>query len=53
MAKTPKVDKMIDNRSQTQSPDASRKTRLSPDLAEFLNVLNALDARSAVSSKPN
>jgi hypothetical protein len=40
------VDKMTEDRSLSQREEQPRKLKLSPDVAEFLHMLNALEARS-------
>ena len=49
----PKVDKMQADRNISQPADQPRKAKLSPDIAEFLHMLNALEARSADPTKSN
>lgn len=44
------VDKMNEDRIQLQRPDSSRKFRLSPEVAEFLHMLDALEARALKSN---
>jgi hypothetical protein len=41
------VDKMTEDRTQSQRAGQSRKPQLSPDVAEFLHMLNALETRSS------
>lgn len=38
---------MTDDRNQSQRSGQSRKPQLSPDVAEFLHMLNALEMRSS------
>lgn len=37
---------MTNEQIETQRSQSPRKPRLSPDVAEFLNILNAIEARN-------
>lgn len=47
------VDKMNTQPTVSQHSEKQRKVRLSPDVAEFLDILNALESRGTGTAKTN
>lgn len=47
------MDKMNAQPTVSQHSEKQRKARLSPDVAEFLEILNALESRGTGTAKTN